>query len=233
MGRLRQRRALRVRARAVPRRLGEIGLPPGGRPPLQAVHLPLHDATRRSQPLAGDGDRWPCPRHRAALGLADRGPRGTGGPRLRVPPAMAVQDRRRRARGRRRRRRAARLLPPRRARRVGRADHPRLLARAAAGEHRRGARTRRRRRQYDATGEIQRESLAETAEILRAQRHRHRAAGRAAADRARAHRAPDRGHAPLACSTTSGTSPRCWTASTTRASARRAGARCSTSCARC
>ena len=54
----------------------------------------------------------------------------------------------------------------------------------------------RRRRQYDATGEVQRESLAETAEILRAQRHRHRAAGRAAADRARADRPPDRGHAP-------------------------------------
>ena len=91
----------------------------------------------------------------------------------------------------------------------------------------------RRRRQYDATGEVQRESLAETAEILRAQRGRHRAAGRAAADRARADRAPDRGDAALACSTTSGTSRRCWTASTTRAPATRAGARCWTSCARC
>ena len=55
----------------------------------------------------------------------------------------------------------------------------------------------RRRRQYDATGEIQRESLAETAEILRRTRRRHRAADRAAADRARADRAPDRGHAAL------------------------------------
>ena len=44
---------------------------------------------------------------------------------------------------------------------------------------------------------VQRESLAETAEILRAQRGRHRAAGRPAADRARADRAPDRGHAAL------------------------------------
>ena len=76
----------------------------------------------------------------------------------------------------------------------------------------------RRRRQYDATGAVQRESLAETAEILQAQRGRHRAAGRPAADRARADRAPDRGHAALACSTTSGTSRRCWTGSTTRAS---------------
>ena len=55
----------------------------------------------------------------------------------------------------------------------------------------------RRRRQYDATGAIQRESFAETARDPARPPGRHRAAGRAAADRARAHRPPDGGHAPL------------------------------------
>ena len=168
----------------------------GGRSPLQAVHLPLHDATRCSEPLAGDGDRWPCPRHRAPFSFADRRARGADGPRLRVPPAVAVQDRRRRARRRRVGRRAARLLPVRRAGRVGRADHPRLLARAAAGEHRRGARAstpaapvrRDRRGPARVAGRDRRDPAL--------QRDRHRAAGRAAADRARAHRPSDRGHAP-------------------------------------
>ena len=91
----------------------------------------------------------------------------------------------------------------------------------------------RRRRQYDATGEIQRESLAETAQILRDRNDRHRAADRAAADRARAHRAPDRGHAALGARPPVG---RRGAAGPPRRPAhrpRRAAARCSTSCARC
>ena len=89
----------------------------------------------------------------------------------------------------------------------------------------------RRRRQYDATGAVQRESLAETAEIL--QRNEVDIAPLAAQLQiehvltAHPTEATRR-----SCSTTSGTSPRCWTGSTTRAPATRAGARCWTSCAR-
>ena len=55
----------------------------------------------------------------------------------------------------------------------------------------------RRRRHYDATGVRQRESLMEAADLLRAEGADLAAAVRVAARRARAHRAPDRGDAPL------------------------------------
>ena len=90
----------------------------------------------------------------------------------------------------------------------------------------------RRRRQYDATGAVQRESLAETAEILQPQRGRHRAAGRAAADRARPDRAPDRGHAALGARPPVGRRGAAGPARRPAHRPRAAGARCWTSCAR-
>ena len=90
----------------------------------------------------------------------------------------------------------------------------------------------RRRRHYDATGARQRESLMEAADLLREHGADLAAARARAPRRARPHRAPDRGDAPLRARPPAATSRGCSTRSTTRASAARAGARCSTSCAR-